>query len=53
MINIVTGHFKEARESEKQLAKLAVNDFETYKEIPHLKIIAGPSYLLAKEMKII
>lgn len=42
MLNIVSGNFKEARESEKQLAKLAVQDFDTFKEIPHIKFTDVP-----------
>lgn len=42
MMNVLTGNFKEARESEKQLAKLAVNDFETYKLLPHVRFTNLP-----------
>ncbi len=42
MMYIVAGKFKEARESEKQLAKLAVKDFDNYKTIPNIKITDAP-----------
>ncbi len=51
LLNVVTGNFKEARESEKQLAKLAVNDFETYKDIPHVKFTGIPVGMAAHIMK--
>lgn len=38
LMNIISGNFKEARNAEKQLAKLCVEDFDTYKSIPRLKI---------------
>ena len=39
---ITSGNFKEAREANKQLAKLAVNNFETYKQATNFKITNIP-----------
>lgn len=42
MLNILSGNFKEAREAHKQLAKIAVEDFETYKQATNFKITNLP-----------
>lgn len=49
-INIICGDFKQARESEKELAKLAVADFEAYKDVPIVSFTNVPN---AMAMKII
>ena len=49
-ISIICGDFKQAREGEKELAKLAVADFEAYKDVPIVSFTNVPN---AMAMKII
>ncbi len=42
MLQIFSGNIKEARETHKQIAKLAVEDFKTYKEATNFKITNLP-----------
>ena len=40
--NVITGNFKEARKSEKQLAKYAIKNFEYYKKMPKINFTNVP-----------
>ncbi|MCR5265544.1 MAG: hypothetical protein K6E29_02995 [Cyanobacteria bacterium RUI128] len=42
MLHVISGNFKEAREAHKQMAKLAVEDFDTYKQVTNFKIANLP-----------
>ena len=41
-LHIINGEFKKARSAQKQLAKDAVEDFETYKTLPHINFTNIP-----------
>lgn len=41
-ISILSGKFKQAREAQRELAKIAVDDFETYKSLPGIKFSNVP-----------
>ena len=45
---VIFGKFKLAREFEKEHAKLAVSDFEVYKQIPQIKLQNVPFFILEK-----
>lgn len=45
-VNIILGNFKLAREQEKELAKIAVKDFDVYKKIPHIRFANAPWSLI-------
>ena len=45
-VSVIFGNFKQAREQEKELAKMAVKDFDVYKKIPHIKIENVPFVVL-------
>lgn len=49
-LSIVLGNFKDARGYEKDLAKLAVSDFDTYKELPKVNFSNVPFAVAAKTM---
>jgi len=55
MIHVISGNYKEARESHKQLAKLAIKNFETYKQVTNFKITDLPhelgAVLLVRSLK--
>lgn len=42
MLNVISGNFKEARETHKEIAKLAVKDFDTYKQVTNVRITNVP-----------
>ena len=42
MLSIVGGNFKEARNSQKEFAKIAVSDFETCKTLPNINYTNVP-----------
>lgn len=50
-INMVLGNFKEARQLEKEHAKLALADFELYKQIPHLVLAGVPKEIIKQVQK--
>ena len=50
MTNVLFGDFKRAREMEKALAKVAVDNFETYKQIPMLEFKNVPLAIVHKVM---
>jgi uncharacterized protein YnzC (UPF0291/DUF896 family) len=50
-INMVLGNFKEARKLEKEHAKLALADFELYKQIPHLVLAGVPKEIIKQVQK--
>ena len=41
-VNMILGNFKQARELEKEHAKLAIKDFDVYKQIPRLVLTGAP-----------
>ena len=41
-VNVIFGNFKLAREQEKELAKVAIKDFDIYKKIPPIKFTNAP-----------
>lgn len=43
MIHVISGNFNEAREAHKQMAKLAVEDFDIYKKVTNFRIVNLPS----------
>ena len=45
-VNVIMGNFKLAREQEKELAKVAVNDFDVYKKIPKIRFTNAPWSLI-------
>ena len=48
---MVLGNFKEARQLEKEHAKLALADFELYKQIPHLVLAGVPKEIIKQVQK--
>ena len=52
-INMVLGNFKEARQLEKEHAKLALADFELYKQIPHLVLAGVPKEIIKQVQKMV
>ncbi len=45
-VNVILGNFKLAREQEKELAKIAIKDFDVYKKIPPIKFTNAPWSLI-------
>lgn len=54
-LSIISGKFKQARTAQKELAKAAVEDFETFKTLPNVRITNVPPKvwfpLLVKSLK--
>jgi len=44
-LGIISGNFKEARDNERKLARLAIDDFEAYKSVPSVNITDFPRSL--------
>lgn len=51
MINIIDGKFKQAREAEKELARLGVESYDVYKDIPQLEFKNLPGIVVKKVIK--
>lgn len=46
LLNVIFGNFKKARNIEKTIAEIAVDDFETYKSMPKISVINVPFSVL-------